>query len=181
MFFALLKSFIGLFKNRPNIVNPLPIPPTDSKFKNRKALLDTIAWAEGTSEIPNSDDGYRALVGGGTFDSYAAHPNKAIWIQKIHQFSTAAGRYQLMARYYEPYCKMLDLKDFSPASQDKIAIQQIKEVDALSDIDAGYLTRAIEKCGKRWASLPNSPLGQSIRTVAQVKDVYSNSGGSFAA
>ena len=170
MFSELWKDLLSLIEH-----------PSDSvALVNRKAFLSTLAWSEGTPQIPNSDDGYRALVGGGTFESYAAHPNTKVWIKKIGAFSDAAGRYQLMARYYAPYCKQLGLKDFSPASQDAIALQQIRECKALDDVDAGNFESATEKCGRIWASLPTSNLGKSIRTMAEVKAVYQNAGGQLA-
>lgn len=160
---------------------PLPPPAAVNQVaKNRKAFLDMLAWSEGTSTIPNSDNGYRAQCGGGTFSSYSSHPNQKVWVKRIGAFSDAAGRYQLMARYYAPYCKQLGLKDFSPASQDAICLQQLREVHALDDIDAGRFSAAVAKAGARWASLPGSKLGQTIRTFAQVKDAYSEAGGQFA-
>jgi len=50
----------------------------------------------------------------------------------------------LLARYFEAYKKQLNLPDFSPDSQDKIAIQQIKEQKALDDVDAGRFDLAVK-------------------------------------
>ena len=47
--------------------------------------------------------------------------------------STGAGRYQLLSRWWDAYRKQLGLKDFSPKSQDAVALQQIKERGALPD------------------------------------------------
>ena len=41
------------------------------------------------------------------------------------------GRYQLLSRWWDAYRKQLGLKDFSPKSQDAVALQQIKERGAL--------------------------------------------------
>ena len=43
----------------------------------RKALLNTIRFAEGTWK-KGSDVGYRVLYGGSTFSSFAKHPEKVI-------------------------------------------------------------------------------------------------------
>ena len=51
--------------------------------------------------------------------------------------STGAGRYQLLSRWWDAYRKQLGLKDFSPKSQDAVALQQIKEHGALPMIDRG--------------------------------------------
>ena len=45
--------------------------------------------------------------------------------------STGAGRRLLLSRWWDAYRKQLGLKDFSPKSQDAVALQQIKERGAL--------------------------------------------------
>ena len=52
------------------------------------------------------------------------------------------------------------LKDFSPKSQDAVALQQIKERGALPMIDRGDIRQAIDRCGNIWASLPGAGYGQ---------------------
>ena len=42
------------------------------------------------------------------------------------------------------------LKDFSPKSQDAVALQQIKERGALPMIDRGDVRQAIDRCGNIW-------------------------------
>lgn len=68
--------------------------------------------------------------------------------------SNAAGRYQLLARYYNAYKRLLRLQDFTPISQDKIAIQQVREQRAIADIRAGRFDDAVVKCQNIRASLP---------------------------
>lgn len=148
--------------------------------ENRKAFLDMIGFSEGTTRIPESDDGYRALVGGGTFQSYADHPRKRIFISRLGLFSTAAGKFQILARYYDAYKKLLGLKDFSPASQDAIALQMIKEQHALIDVDAGCLECAVGKCRNIWASLPGAGYGQHEQHMADLVEAYVDAGGSLA-
>ena len=67
--------------------------------------------------------------------------------------STGAGRYQLLSRWWDAYRKQLGLKDFSPKSQDAVALQQIKERGALPMIDRGDIRQAIDRCNNIWASL----------------------------
>ena len=74
--------------------------------------------------------------------------------------STGAGRYQLLSRWWDAYHKQLGLKDFSPKSQDAVALQQIKERGALPMIDRGDIRQAIDRCGNIWASLPGAGYGQ---------------------
>ena len=59
-----------------------------------------------------------------------------------------------------PTAKQLGLKDFSPKSQDAVALQQIKERGALPMIDRGDIRQAIDRCSNIWASLPGAGYGQ---------------------
>jgi muramidase (phage lysozyme) len=91
--------------------------------------------------------------------------------------SDAAGRYQLMYRWYHPYALMLGLKDFSPASQDAIATQQIRERHALPMIEAGNVSGAIMACSNIWASFPTSAgtgdySGQSAHSMSALLAKY---------
>ena len=60
----------------------------------------------------------------------------------------------------DAYRKQLGLKDFSPKSQDAVALQQIKERGALPMIDRGDIRQAIDRCSNIWASLPGAGYGQ---------------------
>lgn len=147
---------------------------------NRKAFLDMIAWAEGTSTIRGSDNGYNVLVGGTLFPCYADHPRRPVWLPAYKVWSTAAGRYQLLGRYFDHYKKLLNLPDFSPVCQDAIALQQIREQKALPDVDAGEVLIAIKKCRNLWASLPGAGYGQRERSLPQLLAVYTKAGGVIA-
>ena len=127
----------------------------------RKAFLDMLAWSEGTDKPgqPTRNRGYDVIVGGSLFTSYADHPRKLVTLNPKLK-STAAGRYQLLSRYWDAYRLQLGLKDFSPASQDAVALQQIKERRALELIDAGDIRQAIDRCSNIWASLPGAGYGQ---------------------
>ena len=50
-------------------------------------------------------------------------------------------------------------EDFSPKSQDAVALQQIKERGALPMIDRGDIRQAIDRYRNIWASLPGG-IGQ---------------------
>jgi muramidase (phage lysozyme) len=134
-----------------------------------------LASAEGT--IGKGDDGYNMIVEpGGFFVSYADHPRKMVQVQP-GLFSTAAGRYQLLAKYFSVYKATLNLPDFGPLSQDLIAIQQIKECHALQDIIAGDLVSAVGKCSRIWASLPGNEYGQRQVPIADLRMAYIAAGG----
>jgi muramidase (phage lysozyme) len=181
MFSEIMKALVEMFHTDPPTPLPIPAPqsPYVNRAKNRAAFLTMIGWSEGTIQIPDSDNGYRALCGGGTFESYAVHPNQPVWIQRIGRYSDGSGRYQILSREWTPYIEQLGLLDFSPPYQDKWAMNSLREVNALDDIDAGRFESAVAKAGHRWASLPLSKFGQTIRTMAEVKDIYSKAGGQF--
>ncbi len=147
---------------------------------NRTAFLDMLAWSEGTSTIPGSDNGYNVLCGATSthpllFESYADHPR----IYNPDLDSTAAGRYQLLAKYFDAYKELLNLPDFSPTSQDAIALRQITERRALVDIDAGDVKLAILKCSTIWASLPGAPYGQRQNKLSDLQAVYLKANGTL--
>ena len=48
--------------------------------------------------------------------------------------------------WWDAYRKQSGLKDFSPKSQDAVALQQIKERGALPMIDRGDIRQAIDRC-----------------------------------
>lgn len=146
---------------------------------NLQAFLDMLAWSEGTSRIKGSDNGYNVIVGGALFTGYADHPRKLVTLPNLGIKSTAAGRYQLLSRYYDAYKKQLGLKDFSPASQDAIAIQQIKERKALPDIESGSIKSAITKCSNIWASLPGAGYGQHEHKIDDLVSKYISYGGAL--
>jgi muramidase (phage lysozyme) len=152
---------------------------------NLGAFLDAIARSEGTSTIPNSDDGYKVIVGSTPdtpllMSTYADHPRRLVWIPSIRDYSTAAGRYQEIARNYDAYRKLLGLPDFGPESQDRIATQQIAETGATDDILAGRFADAVAKVAHLWASFPSAGYGQHEQTMALLERAYSDAGGTFA-
>ena len=148
---------------------------------NRKAFLDMIAFSEiGPKLLAKSDNGYNVIVGGELFTGYADHPRKSVRLDRLGISSTAAGRYQLLYRYYVAYKAMLKLPDFSPGSQDAIALQQIRECRALDDIDAGRFDEAVRKCSHIWASLPSAGYGQHENGLDDLRTAYVAAGGALA-
>jgi muramidase (phage lysozyme) len=152
---------------------------------NRKAFLDMIGFSEiGPDLLKVSDNGYNVIVGSTAaepdlFEDYSDHPRKLVNLRPGLS-STAAGRYQLLARYFDVYKNQLHLPDFSPASQDAIAIQQIKECHALDDVDNGNFSVAVGKVAHIWASLPGSGYGQHENQLAALQEAYVASGGTLA-
>lgn len=151
--------------------------------QNLKAFLDMIAHSEiGTKLLARSDNGYNVIVGGALFhNKYVDHPRILVKPPKIPVASTAAGRYQILARYFDVYKKQLVLHDFSPEAQDAIAIQLIRECKALEDIEAGRISSAINKCRSRWASLPGAGYGQHENRAEDLIAAYTKAGGTLTA
>jgi muramidase (phage lysozyme) len=141
-----------------------------------------IAHSEiGAALLAVSDNGYNVLVGSTAthpllFTDYSTHPN----ILNVKCNSTAAGRYQVLHRYAEYYTKMLNLPDFGPESQDKIAMQYLKECRALDDINAGHFDSAVGLCSHIWASLPGAGYQQHENHMADLALAFTGAGGILA-
>ena len=92
----------------------------------RKAFLDMLAWSEGTDNgrQKTRNQIYDVIVGGKLFTDYSDHPRKLVTLNP-NSNQQAPGR-QLLSRWWDAYRKQLGLKDFSPKSQDAVALQQIR-------------------------------------------------------
>lgn len=166
------------------------ITPERAGSKNTCAFLDMLAFSElGKNLLEHSDNGYNVIVGSYwksdsnhnliLMDNYVSHPQRLIDLPNIGVKSTAAGRYQLLGRYYEPYRKQLKLPDFGPLSQDLIALQLIRECKATSAIIEGNIKKAISLCRSRWASLPGAGYGQNEHSIDVLVDAYVKAGGTI--
>lgn len=118
---------------------------------NIRIMLDLISRAEGNTK-------YNTIVGGGEFNDFSTHPKKTVNIKSLKKIipSDAAGRYQIMGFNWGPYSSRLGLKDFSPESQDKIAIQMLADRGALNSILKGDFKDAVGKAKNVWTSLPST-------------------------
>ena len=112
--------------------------------------------------------------------AYADHPGVLVTVNTKGLKSTAAGRYQLLKRYWSHYRDLLKLSDFGPVSQDRIALRQILECKALPDVHAGRIPDAIAKCRNIWASLPGAGYGQHERKLDDLIAHYIAAGGRLA-
>lgn len=161
------------------------------RSKNLQAFMDMLAVSEGTAAI--GDRGYNCIVGSRVgrailFKRYDDHPRILVQLRADDPetlrdeglWSTAAGRYQVLARYFDAYKQQLGLPDFSPASQDAIALQLIRECRALEHIERGRLAIAVELCRSRWASLPGAGYGQHENSLARLQQAYVEHGGALA-
>ena len=145
-------------------------------------FLDLIAFSEGTSTSKLTQDrGYDVIVTGidgpEIFSDYSEHPfasrpPKTIRAVPLLQ-STAAGRYQLLHRYWKVYKVQLGLPDYSPESQDSVALQQMKERHAVDMVLTGDIEGAIKACSNIWASFPGNSYGQGGHSMDELLEKYS--------
>jgi muramidase (phage lysozyme) len=157
---------------------------------NLQAFLDMLAVSEGTSISPITRcDGYDVIVTGADrkpeiFTDFSAHPfaggRKSKIINSRGLTSNASGRYQHMLRDWVHYRDLLKLPDFGPASQDKWAIQLIRERRALPDIEAGRFSDAVSKCRNIWASLPGAGYNQPEHPIERLQVAFLRAGGVLA-
>jgi muramidase (phage lysozyme) len=144
-------------------------------------FLALIAWSEGTATSPlTKNDGYDVIVNGlggpEVFTDYSDHPfanrQPKLVRAKPPLYSTASGRYQLLYRYWHVYKVQLHLADFSPASQDAVAVQQMKERGAVDMVSAGNVANAIHACSNIWASFPGNAYGQNAHPLEKLLAQY---------
>lgn len=157
---------------------------------NIAAFLDMLAYSEGTANHPlTKNRGYDVIVTGldgrpEIFTDYSDHPFAHGRPPKVFnrrgEKSTASGRYQQLYMFWPHYKKQLALPDFSPLSQDKLAIQLIRERGAIDDIRAGRIERAVSRCRNIWASLPGAGYGQREHSLEKLVTVWRTAGGVVA-
>jgi lysozyme len=143
-----------------------------SRSAEASALLDAIAWAEGTFR-DGSPDGYRVMFGGGLFKDMSRHPDTVIKGGRVS--SAAAGRYQFMPGTWGGVSKKLGLKDFGPEAQDAAALELIRgrKVDPNRPLDINMMAALAPE----WASFPTRSGGsyypnQSVKKAADIQAFY---------
>lgn len=131
--------------------------PVSPERANVLAFLDLISWAEGTAKYT---DPYRVRVFDppprGSIASLERKPNVRRYrrIKGVNTPSTAEGRYQIVEKTWAAYAPKAGVRDFSPRSQDLVAIEIIRGRGALADVQAGRIATAISKLRQEWASFP---------------------------
>jgi len=153
------------------VVGPSSCSPsraTGVVTSKRKALLDTIAFAEGTRG--RGYDGYNILYAYRTIDDCNQHPNRVICSGAY--CSSAAGRYQFLNTTW----KGLGLPNFRPENQTRGAMTLMAWRKATIPADramtATEFSNVMSKISYEWASLPPGRYGQPIRTMSQLRTEY---------
>jgi lysozyme len=153
---------------------------------NAAAFLAMIGGCEGAYYDSLFGDGRSFGGAANTFNDFSDHPRipvtRTVRVNgaRTALTSSAAGRYQILAGTWDDFVGAVGARDFSPASQDDCALWLIRRRGALADVKAGRFESAIAKCAKEWASLPGSPYGQPVKTLAQVRALYQGAGGAYA-
>jgi muramidase (phage lysozyme) len=153
---------------------PPPAPLIFAITPERRALLNTIRYAEGTW-AGGDQIGYRIMFGGGLMPSLDRHPDRVI--RKSGYASAAAGAYQFMPFTWSLASRTLGLAAFGPEVQDQAAIFLIQRRGALPLADQGLFTRHLAaKLAPEWASFPTlagrSFYGQPVRRFNELRRFY---------
>lgn len=148
------------------------------KNANVKAFLGAIAWAEGGDY--HAKFGYGWAPGNWSFKDESTHPGAGYGGK-----TTAAGMYQITIDTWKDHgTKRQGLSDFSPRTQDLIAISRLRSVGAIDPILDGDFMGAMRAASKPWAALEQGPgLGnrypkQTYKTYEDVQAKYKELGGS---
>jgi peptidoglycan hydrolase-like protein with peptidoglycan-binding domain len=144
-----------------------------------RAYLDLVAWKEVHQSLnaDGSPAGYRER--NGVAGSRGLMPESAIADNGTlprDELRYNVGRYQMKQVDVDDMRKRYDGKidDFSPESQDRIAVAKMNYRGVTAPLQSGDIRTAIERGGKEWASLPGSPYGQvqAGYTVDKAVDYY---------
>jgi len=156
-----------------------PIPQTDSTGGNMDtqiaALLAVIRKFE-------SNDQYNILYGGGTFFDYSHHPDVLVPINLPGyegKYSTAAGAYQINFPTYNEFAPQIGVTDFSPATQDALAIAILNACGAIDALANNDIESAFTAASSRWASLPGSRAGQHPQAMDSALTAFTAAGGTY--
>lgn len=156
---------------------------------NEHAFLEMVGMSEGTTTSPATKcAGYDVIVTGSdgvpeVFTDFSHHPfeHRPSKVINSHGLtSNAAGKAQIMLKWWRIYQPMLKLPDFSPPSQDLYFMQQLREHRALDRLAADDFYGALVAVSGLWASLPGKQYaGQNQRPVAAVLKFYTDAGGTI--
>ena len=122
---------------------------------------------------------YNVVYGGGTFTDYSTHPRIKVYFHDPRRaepgnnnYTTAAGAYQITSTTFDDFSRKTKTTDFSPATQDLLAMAILKQSGAYDAIVAGDISSALNLASKRWASLPGSTSGQAQQTQAAATTAF---------
>lgn len=171
----------GFFDSAMEVFQPDLETMDEVVLKNRRAFLAVIRATEGTDQYTNP---YAVIFGGRELDppDMSDHPGNIGFSDWVHftdkngkdNWSTASGAYQFKLSTWNRLREKLGLTDFSSDSQDLAALELIREVGALSDVDKGNVIGAVYKTNRIWASFPGAPYGQPTKSESFVQNAFNN-------
>lgn len=132
-----------------------------------RALLDTIAYTEGTRG--RGKDGYNVTFAYRYFDDCDQHPKLKVCSGSL--CSTAAGRYQFLSKTYDG----LKMDSFWPEAQERGALELIRRRGVTlpaAPLTATQFANALDRLSYEWASLPPARYGQTRLSMEQVRNEY---------
>ena len=137
---------------------------------NAQAFLNTIANTEGATydSLPND-----SVSDPKKFTDYSSHPLD----DPNYKQRTTSGRYQIRRQTYDMASHALGLTDFSPHTQDLMAMYLLDHRGALEPLLRGDLNAVLPEASWEWASLPKaqgkgSRYGQHYTPWDQVKSIF---------
>lgn len=163
----------------PPVVLPPPAPRIYAITPERRALLNTIRYAEGTW-ANGQEIGYRIMFGGSLIDSLDRHPNR---VNRTARYaSAAAGAYQFLPPTWAMASRALGFQlvgpgAFGPEVQDQAALFLVQRRGALPLADQGDFTPQLaHKLAPEWASFPTlagrSFYGQPVKRYDDLRRFY---------
>jgi muramidase (phage lysozyme) len=128
---------------------------------NVSAFIKAIAEAEGGGY----DFKYGAVKGKRNdpwrFTDFSTHPGAGFGGRL-----TAAGMYQITVDTWREHGGKMGLTDFSPKTQDLMAVEMLRSVGVIDKIKTGDVAGAMAPAAVKWAALPKGP-GQGNHYPAQ--------------
>jgi muramidase (phage lysozyme) len=168
---------------RHQLALAIPLPPPAPRLfaitPERRALLNTIRYAEGTW-ANGHDIGYRIMFGGGLMPSLDRHPDRVV--RSARYASAAAGAYQFMPPTWSMVSRALGFRlegpeAFGPQVQDQAALFLVQRRGALSLADQGtFPPELAHRLAPEWASFPTmagrSYYGQPVKRYEDLRRFY---------
>ena len=162
---------------RPAPGNPSPVPaaprpPTPAQQAqlraraerylqnpNVRAFLNTIGFGEGAD--------YNSLFGNrptDRFSDYTAFPGTG-------RPNTASGKYQILEPTYKGLSSQMGLTDFSPHTQDLMAVELLIQNSAMPWVLSGSFPAAALNAAQQWGGIPEGPLARGNPDASGLRGV----------
>ncbi|HTH58771.1 MAG TPA: glycoside hydrolase family protein [Paraburkholderia sp.] len=141
------------------------------KNQNVKAFIYSIGDAEG-GDYNLKYGGIKGKINDKwAFSNYSTHPGAG-----YDGHTTAAGRYQINIATWREMGEKVGLKDFSPHTQDILAVEILRSIGVIDSVESGDINSALSAASRRWAALPQGKgLPGRYKQPYVTYDVFSSS------